>query len=78
NMINPTQFMNDLIATATQKMNDSGLVHGFADKSERGYKFQVRCEIINTNSKVNQYRKIWWINDNRSSAQKVHDLLKSL
>jgi hypothetical protein len=28
-VINPTQFMNDLIATVTQKMNDSGLVHSF-------------------------------------------------
>lgn len=76
-MVNATHFMGDLIATATKKMTDSGLVHGFADKSVNGYKFQVRCEIINTNSKVNQYRKIWWINDKRSSAQKVNELLDS-
>lgn len=85
-MVNPTQLMSDLIEAANQKMKEGFLFkgerlvldNGFARATVSGYEFKVRVEIINTNSKVNQHRKVWWINDKRSSAQKVHDVLKSL
>lgn len=85
-MVNPTQLMNNLIAEANQKMKEGflfngerlALNHGIARATVSCYEIMVRVEIINTNSKVNQHRKVWWINDKRSSAKKVHDLLKSL
>lgn len=64
-----TNLMNEMIKEASSKIEEKG--YAFARRQTEAGEVLLAVQLVNTNSKNNEFRKNWLLNGKRIAASKL-------